>query len=200
MKFRWNTARLICSHSSGKVSTEPIWPIKPEIVTIWSFTEKKKCQPLQEKVGARQYEVARDLTRYGVMVAVLILSVTNTHFGRRFPENLQMKCKCPPGNWQSLESWRPLLASVPLEFSFGSALWSCASGQAERRAGWAEAQVSAGLKAPELFLPSPAAGRHHGRFLCPDAGGILWPHWVSHALHRPPDHHSDHHLGGPASL
>lgn len=60
--------------------------------------------------------------------------------------------------------------------------------------------VSASFKASELYFLSSVAGCHYGRFLCPDGSGILRPHWVSHALHWPLDHRSDHLLGGLASL
>ena len=56
------------------------------------------------------------------------------------------------------------------------------------------------LPGAEPHASSSAAGSHHGCFLCPDAGGLLRPHWLPHALHRPLDHCSDHLPGGPASL
>lgn len=60
--------------------------------------------------------------------------------------------------------------------------------------------VSASFKASELYFLSSVAGCHYGCFLCPDSSGILRPHWVSHALHWPLDHRSDHLVGGLASL
>ena len=70
-------------------------------------------------------------------------------------------------------------------------------------------------QAPPLCRPRPAAGRlsvdephssssasgsRLGCLLCPDAGGLLRPHWLPHALHRPLDHCSHNLPDGPASL
>lgn len=67
---------------------------------------------------------------------------------------------------------------------------------------WAEGHgPAAGSEMPGLYSSSsPVTGSHHGRFLCPDASGLLRRHWLSHALHRSLDHCSDHLPGGPASL
>lgn len=77
---------------------------------------------------------------------------------------------------------------------------ACAPGSAMMAQAGLRPTVPAGFKVSELYFLSPVAGRHYGCILCPDASRILRPHWVSHALHWPLDHRSDHLLGGLASL
>lgn len=76
--------------------------------------------------------------------------------------------------------------------------WGPAPLQAPHRPPKAPPCLGLSLDEPHSF--SSAAGSRLGCLLCPDAGGLLRPHWLPHALHRPLDHCSHNLPDGPASL
>ena len=211
MEFNWNMGKLICSHLVWKSfdwawtahRTSAIHSLSPLPA---SESESRKTEKSKAARRSIHYWVTPVLQVTSILTMITLKSTFWKTSHKVKMSNRQLAIEDWREEWgrslPSIGSFRVQLCPLPCLWRYHRSWWPGQGWGPRPAAGPTQPQAPPRreLSLDEPHSSSSAAGSRHGCLLCPDAGGLLRPHWLPHALHRPLDHCSHNLPDGPASL